>query len=457
MPPATAWKRLGDRLALVPIGEILAPRPLLFELMLPAIAVENLSKRYRRPSAQPRAAYRTIREEVMHLAARPFNRFRASAESSEPENFWALDDVSFEAPAGEVFGIIGRNGAGKSTLLRILSRITRPTKGRVAIRGRVGSLLEVGAGFHPELTGRENVFLNGAILGMSRREIRRKFDEIVSFAEVEPFLELPVKQYSSGMYMRLGFAVAAHLDPDILLVDEVLAVGDAAFQKKSLGKMSGLAHSGRTILFVSHNLPAVKSLCRSAVLLDQGRVVKHAPAAETVDYFLSEQAAGESEYRWPVESAPGDARARLVGVRLLNELGESTTCFSLNEPVLIDVEYQVIKPDMAVSMSMSLHTSDEVHVLASPSTSDSWYGKPHPPGRYRSRCRIPANLLNAGRYFVTLFLVENAVNVVASLNRFAALELIDDGQDRGGFLGAWQGVVRPKLNWNTEPLGIEQN
>ncbi len=421
--------------------------------MFPAITVENLSKCYRNPRAQTRAAYRTLREDLTQLVAQPFNRLRGRAERAGSENFWALEDVTFQAPAGEVLGIIGRNGAGKSTLLRILSRITRPTKGRVTIRGRVGSLLEVGAGFHPELTGRENVFLNGAILGMSRNEIRRKFDEIVSFAEVERFLDLPVKQYSSGMYMRLGFAVAAHLDPDILLVDEVLAVGDVAFQKKSLGKMSGLANSGRTILFVSHNLPAVKSLCRSAVLLDQGRIVKHAAAGETVDYFLGEQAAGESEYHWPLDLAPGDSRARIVAVRLLNESSESTTCFRLNEPAFIEVEYEVLKPGVALSLSVSLHTSDEVHVLASPSTSDvRWYSQPHPPGRYRSRCVIPANLLNAGRYFASLFLVENAVTVVASLNRFVALELIDDGQDRGGFLGAWQGVVRPKLNWNTEAL-----
>ncbi len=426
--------------------------------MLPAISIENLSKCYRAPQAHRRAAYRTLREELSQVVAEPFRRLRGRVELPESREFWALDDISFQASTGEVLGIIGRNGAGKSTLLRILSRITRPTKGRAKIRGRVGSLLEIGAGFHPELTGRENIFLNGAILGMGRREIREKFDEIVSFAEVEQFLELPIKQYSSGMYMRLGFAVAAHLDPEILLVDEVLAVGDVAFQKKCLGKMSNLANSGRTILFVSHNLPAVKSLCRSAVLLERGRVAKHAPATETVDFFLGEQAAGESEYSWPLETAPGDWRARIVSVRLHNESGDSTTCFSLNQPALIDVEYQVLKADVALSLSLSLHTADEVHVLASPSTSDAaWYSKPHPVGKYRSRCVIPANLLNAGRYFASIFLVENAVTVVAALNRFVALELVDDGQDRGGFLGAWHGVVRPKLAWNTEPLGADHN
>jgi lipopolysaccharide transport system ATP-binding protein len=254
--------------------------------------------------------------------------------------------------------------------------------------------------------------------------------------------------------MRLAFAVAAHLDPEILLIDEVLAVGDVAFQKKCIGKISGLANSGRTILFVSHNLPAVKGLCRSAILLDAGRVVKAGSAAETVDFFLGEQAAGESEYEWPPEDGPGDARARLLAVRITDDRERPTTSFGLNEPIFIDVEYLALKPDLPLSLSISLHTADEVHVLAAPSTSDSaWYLKPHPSGRYRSRCTIPARLLNEGRYFVSLFLVENAVNVVAALNRFVALELIDDGQERGGFMGAWHGVVRPRLAWKTESVG----
>jgi lipopolysaccharide transport system ATP-binding protein len=416
------------------------------------ISVENLSKSYPAPRGGAPAAYRTLREELALAASAPFRRLRRK-HPVEDSCLWALKDVDFRARPGEVVGVIGRNGAGKSTLLKILGRITRPTSGKVAIRGRVGSLLEVGTGFHPELTGRENIYLNGAILGMHRREIRRKFDEIVAFAETERFLDFPVKQYSSGMYMRLAFAVAAHLDPEILLIDEVLAVGDVAFQKKCIGKMSGLATSGRTILFVSHNLPAVKGLCRAAILLDGGRIVKAGPAAETVDFFLGEQAAGESEYRWPPENGPGDERARLLAVRILDERGLPTTCFRLNEPVFIDVEYLALKPETPLSLSISLHTADEVHVLASPSTSDSdWYLKPHPPGRYRSRCVVPARLLNAGRYFFSLFLVENAVNVIAALNRFAALELVDDGQERGGFMGAWQGVVRPDLTWKTESL-----
>ena len=244
-----------------------------------AIRIENLSKRYRVNHDAPRGAsgYRTLRDELVHLAKAPWRlaKGRGGAPASKPttEDFWALKDVAFDVQPGEVVGIIGRNGAGKSTLLKVLSRITKPTTGRVELRGRVGSLLEVGTGFHPELTGRENIYLNGSILGMTRAEIARRFDEIVAFAEVERFLDTPVKRYSSGMYVRLAFAVAASLEPEVLIVDEVLAVGDMAFQRKCLGRMRAVGQSGCTVLFVSHNMPAVESLCTRAVLLDGGEVV----------------------------------------------------------------------------------------------------------------------------------------------------------------------------------------
>jgi len=253
--------------------------------MTAAIRVEGLGKRYRLNRNAERAGYRTLRESLVDTISAPFRRKKESS----TEDFWALDDVSFEVQPGEVVGIIGRNGAGKSTLLKILSRITKPTKGRVEINGRVGSLLEVGTGFHPELTGRENIYLNGSILGMGRKEIERKFDEIVAFAEVEKFLDTPVKRYSSGMYVRLAFAVAAHLEPEILIVDEVLAVGDAGFQKKCVGKMSDLATIGRTILFVSHQMGAVQSLCTHAIMLNNGSV-RSAGAKETViKNYLAEE------------------------------------------------------------------------------------------------------------------------------------------------------------------------
>src|SRR5271166_259951 len=254
-----------------------------------AIIIENLSKRYQRLTDS--ADYATVREKLMNVLLAPFRRWRAGRVNAlfEPSrDFWALRDVNFDVPQGQAVGIIGRNGAGKSTLLKILSRITKPTLGEVRLRGRVGSLLEVGTGFHPELTGRENIFLNGAILGMRRHEIQQKFDQIVDFAEIEPFLDTPVKRYSSGMYVRLAFAVAAHLEPEILIVDEVLAVGDAQFQRKCMGKMESVAENGRAVLLVSHQMAAIKALCSSGVLLKTGCVQTVGPVAGVVDCYLRE-------------------------------------------------------------------------------------------------------------------------------------------------------------------------
>jgi lipopolysaccharide transport system ATP-binding protein len=254
-----------------------------------AIKVEDLSKLYK-IGARQGGSYKTLRESIMGALTGPFRRMKKNPgsriQNPEPNIFWALKDVSFEVTRGEVVGIIGRNGAGKTTLLKILSRITEPTQGKAEIHGRVGSLLEVGTGFHPELTGRENIYLNGAILGMRKTEIERKFIEIIGFAEIEKFIDTPVKRYSSGMYVRLAFAVAAHLEPEILLVDEVLAVGDAAFQKKCLGKMDGVAKEGRTVLFVSHNMAAVQSLCNTAYLLDQGKITASGRADTVIGYYL---------------------------------------------------------------------------------------------------------------------------------------------------------------------------
>ncbi|MGA1791012.1 MAG: ABC transporter ATP-binding protein, partial [bacterium] len=251
-----------------------------------AIKVENLSKKYR---IGAREAYKTFRETLIDSAAAPFRRLKHIGRPIPKEEIlWALKDVSFEVKQGDVLGIIGRNGAGKTTLLKIFSRITEPTKGRVTLRGRVASLLEVGTGFHPELTGKENIYLNGAILGMDRYEISRKFDEIVAFAEVEKFLDTPVKKYSSGMYMRLAFAVAAHMEPEILLIDEVLAVGDAAFQKKCLGKMGDVSKEGRTVLFVSHNMAAVSWLCSRCIYIDEGKIESLGPTDELISRYLAD-------------------------------------------------------------------------------------------------------------------------------------------------------------------------
>jgi len=310
--------------------------------MKPAIRIDALGKKYRVTQGAPRGGYRTLRESLVDVAAAPFRRLRSAREGADQAaDFWALQDVSFDVQPGDVVGIIGRNGAGKSTLLKILSRITKPTTGRVEINGRVGSLLEVGTGFHPELTGRENVYLNGSILGMSHREIDRKFDEIVAFAEVDRFLETPVKRYSSGMYVRLAFAVAAHLEPEILIVDEVLAVGDAAFQKKCLGRMKTIGSEGRTVLFVSHNMSAVLGLCRSAMRIDAGRVADIGETNTVVEAFT--RTLGSSSQGF-VDLTNHPSRQHgcqplLKGIQFVDKEGIETSCFACGERVRIIFDF----------------------------------------------------------------------------------------------------------------------
>jgi lipopolysaccharide transport system ATP-binding protein len=326
--------------------------------MQPAIRVENLGKRYRVPTGGERARYRTFRETLVEAAAAPLRRLRGgSASTRAAEEFWALRDVSFEVKPGEVVGIIGRNGAGKSTLLKVLSQITRPTTGRVEINGRVGSLLEVGTGFHPELTGRENIFLNGSILGMSRKEIDRKFDEIVAFAEVEKFLDLPVKRYSSGMYVRLAFAVAAHLEPEILIVDEVLAVGDAGFQQKCLDKMRECASSGRTILFVSHQMNSIRDLCARAIWLDSGSVRRSGEVRQVIDKYLSETTKQTAPGAWiDLTATPrtGDGHAVFHSARFYgSEVGESPVPDGpLHVEVRIDSEAESVAGQLRVEFQL---------------------------------------------------------------------------------------------------------
>jgi lipopolysaccharide transport system ATP-binding protein len=305
-----------------------------------AITTEGLGKQYRLGTTAP-LRYGVLTESLTQAVRAPFGRLLGSA--SQPGNrdlFWALHDVSFDVREGDVVGIIGRNGAGKSTLLKILSRITRPSAGRAELRGRVGCLLEVGTGFHQELTGRENVYLNGAILGMGRAEVRRKFDEIVAFAEVERFLDTPVKRYSSGMAVRLAFAVAAHLEPEILIVDEVLAVGDAAFQRKCLGKMESVAREGRTVLFVSHNIAAVNALCEWALQLDAGRVVRTGPTRDVVRAYLAETVGeGRIAVRDRIDRK-GNGRLRVNAITLRDSHGAEVSALRLGEPAAIELEYE---------------------------------------------------------------------------------------------------------------------
>ena len=373
--------------------------------------------------------------------------------SSTADTIWALKDVSFEIKRGEVVGIIGRNGAGKSTLLKILSRITEPTEGYADITGRIASLLEVGTGFQPELTGRENIFLNGSILGMKHVEIKKKFDEIVAFAEVEKFIDTPVKHYSSGMYVRLAFGVAAHLDPEILLVDEVLAVGDAAFQKKCLGKMGEVAREGRTVLFVSHNLGAVNKLCGSAILLENGCLELAGPTEQVVTSYLSSGAQFEGERHWSGADAPGTDKIRLCAVRVLDSANKPNANLDIRRPVHIEIEYDLLSFVPNVRVALRLLASDGTIIFTSADSGiNAWDDSSRHPGRYTSRCEIPGNFLNVGQYLITvssdipfvqeLFLVENCLN----------FHVQQTGSHSGRFPERWPGMICPKLDWQIERL-----
>lgn len=360
--------------------------------MKPIIEVNNISKRY---SIGRKEAYGSLREEIMQALSSPFRR---SGPNEGEETLWALKDVSFEVREGDVLGVIGRNGAGKSTLLKILSRITEPTSGRITLRGRVASLLEVGTGFHPELTGRENILLNGALLGMSRREIVSKFDEIVAFSEIEKFLDTPVKRYSSGMYVRLAFAVAAHLEPEILIIDEVLAVGDAQFQKKCLGKMNDVAKGGRTVLFVSHNMSAIQSLCNRAVLLSGGRTVKEGPSHEVVSGYLSSVGgSGKAAQDYPADEKK-QVRIRRVAVR--DHRGGLSGNIDLNEKFTVQVDYELSEDLSNISIGLSVCSEEAgqcVISLSDPELDVSRLGK-RKRGYYQSIVEIPAKILNTGTY-----------------------------------------------------------
>ncbi|CAG1770878.1 partial Teichoic acids export ATP-binding protein TagH, partial [uncultured bacterium] len=356
-----------------------------------AVRINNLSKLYYLGRME---RYQTLRDTLADAVSGVFrfatNMKLASRNRVLDNSIWALKNVCVEIEHGEVVGIIGRNGAGKSTLLKILSRITEPTKGYAEIYGHVGSLLEVGTGFHPELTGRENIYLSGAILGMKKAEIQRKFDEIVAFAEIEKFLDTPVKHYSSGMYVRLAFAVAAHLEPDILLVDEVLAVGDAAFQKKCLGKMGDVAKQGRTVLFVSHNMPSVAMLCNRVLLFSAGELIEDGPSTKVVNSYLVGLSNGSTLEWADPQNAPGTNLMRLRSVRTLDYQDKERTSFGLDEDIFIELTYWLLRPGLKTHAGYHLYNSQGVLVFVSNDFHDpEWLDISKDPGIYRSLCRIP--------------------------------------------------------------------
>jgi lipopolysaccharide transport system ATP-binding protein len=424
-----------------------------------AIHAEQLGKQYRMGAR--REPYHTLRETISGLVASPFRRatpwFQGNGRHSaaDADQFWALKNVSFDIKAGEVVGIIGRNGAGKSTLLKILTRITEPTTGKAFIQGRVGSLLEVGTGFHPELTGRENIYLYGSILGMTRAEIDRKFDEMVDFAEVPRFIDTPLKHYSSGMQMRLAFSVAAFLEPEILLVDEVLAVGDARFQKKCLEQMEDVGRRGRTVLLVSHNMHAVMRLCQRVILLNDGRVEWDGPAQKVVNYYLNSGLGTTAAREWSDPAkAPGGELGRLRAVRVKDQEGTVTDTIDIRHDVRIEMEYDVLMPGFIFAPNLIFSNEEGICVFHSLDLDPAWRGRPRPVGRYVSTVTIPGNLLSEGTIYVMANLVTLDPVLVQCIEPNAVAFHVIDGMNgnsaRGDYAGAMApGIVRPLLKWDT--------
>ncbi len=422
----------------------------------PVISVEALSKEYVIGGRQ--GGYETLREAIIRKLTNPFGK-RASLQ----KKFWALKDVSFDVRQGEIIGIIGRNGAGKSTLLKILSKITEPSQGKVTLRGKTASLLEVGTGFHPELTGRENISLNGSILGMRKFEIDKKFDEIVTFAEVEKFIDTPVKHYSSGMYVRLAFAVAAHLEPEILLVDEVLAVGDSLFQKKCIGKMESVAQRGRTVFFVSHNMAAVQRLCSRVIWLDSGAVRQDGNTSGVIKHYLQQGLDGSGERRWDrIEGSPGDEIVRVRSIRVLDEKGKSRTCFNVREPVILETEFSVLKEGFPVEVSLDFYSDTGTAILTTIDNLDSpWKGQGRPLGVYTEKCTLPGDLLNDGGISVEFNIISHAIDrihvKIPDALTFRVVDHMDPAGVRGNYPREWPAVaVRPRLQWTVEKKGGHQ-
>jgi lipopolysaccharide transport system ATP-binding protein len=426
-----------------------------------AVQADGISKQYHIGAIE--TAKLNLQERAFRAVSAPFRRIgrlvtgKAASASDLSESFWALDDVSFRIDQGERVAVIGRNGAGKSTLLKILARVTQPTRGTALIRGRMGSLLEVGTGFHPELTGRENVFLNASIIGMRKSEVERKFDSIVAFSEIEKFIDTPVKHYSSGMRVRLAFSVAAHLEPEVLIVDEVLSVGDVVFRKKCMEKMHEVAANGATILVVSHNAQTVTSICDRAIWLDQGRMLADGPAGDIVADYQRRGLGLTSERRWDHADPTEADIARLLAVRILDERGDLADSFDVRQRFCIESEVEVLKPGYGIMLKNEVFTGSGMQAFSSLDTQNPmWSKRMWPPGVYKLRMWIPGNFLQVDSYSINVNLwawepqqqhLFNERNVVS----FNILERMDGSSARAGFTGPVLGVVRPVLDWDMVP------
>ncbi|MBC2594536.1 ABC transporter ATP-binding protein [Ruficoccus amylovorans] len=433
----------------------------------PIIEVERLSKLYRlgtvgagtlRESLQHWWASRVRRRESGDWQANSKLKIPAGRAGPRPNTMWALRETSFSVNEGETLGIIGRNGAGKSTLLKLLSRITEPTTGRAVIRGRVSSLLEVGTGFHPELTGRENIFLNGTILGMRRGEIRDKLDDIIEFSEIGAFVDTPVKRYSSGMTVRLAFAVAAHLEPDVLIVDEVLAVGDAAYQKKCIDKMREVARQGRTVLFVSHQLSTLANLCDRSILLHDGQLCADGPSREVINQYLNTSSKHSSHRLWETpEDAPGDDIARLHAVTVFCD-GMPTDNIEIDRDIVVEIQYWCLRDGARLNPAFILVDKIGTPVFSSPNLpsarlgDDEWGYRPHPAGLYLSRITIPANFLSDGLYRAHIAIQTDASQLNVWEENALTLMVHDTGAMRGEYHNAWMGLIRTRFAWETDKV-----
>ena len=407
------------------------------------IKVENLSKLYRLGGA----SHNSLRDALMG--------FVKSAKRDKKRELWALRDVNFDVKDGETLGIIGHNGAGKSTLLKILSRITKPTSGSIEIHGRVGSLLEVGTGFHNELSGRENIYLNGAILGMKRAEILAKFDEIVAFSEVEKFLDTPVKHYSSGMYMRLAFSVAAHLEPEVLIVDEVLAVGDLSFQKKCLNKMREVGEKGRTVLFVSHDMQSIARLCKRVIWMKGGKIIADGETNEVIGKYLHEQTQTGAEKSWKTDkNQPGNEIVKLHRVRVCDEEGKTVSSTDIRRPVLVEMTYKVLQEGKVLVPNIHFYNEQGVCLFVSQDLESKWRTDTRPRGIYITKILIPGNFLAEGTIFVTAAITTfQPLNVHFAERDAIAFNVIDNlegDSTRGDYTGVLPGVVRPRFDWETD-------
>ncbi len=432
--------------------------------MKPRVEVESLSKLFRLGSI----GATSLRDTLERITSR-FRRGKSAGPKKDalavpsarqgptPNTFWAIRDISFTANAGEVIGIVGRNGAGKSTLLKVLSRITEPTSGRAILRGRLASLLEVGTGFHPDLTGRENIFLNGTILGMKRWEISAKLDEIIAFAEIERFIDTPVKHYSSGMFVRLAFAVAAHLEPEILFIDEVLAVGDAGFQKKCLGKMGEVASQhGRTVFFVSHNMGAIRALCGHAILIEDGRATMDGPPAEIISRYLAstvpDEVAGEVDWTGR-DDAPTCDEIEYTRIRLLDREGRVRTTFEADQPIAIEISYRVRKRVRGVRFDVAFTTQEGE--LAFVATDHNFQTDTHEPGTYETTCLVPGGLLNRRGYAIGVQCDIPGERFLIHMRNYLSLMISGAGNQSSNFPEQWPGVMCPRIQWKVRTLSEE--